>query len=53
MMMTAVVVIDSCKKSNPAPLELGTLMVGTIDLNAATAPTNVPVNPGYYCHFYH
>lgn len=45
MMMTAVFVIDSCKKSNPAPINLGTLMVGTIDLNGATAPTNVPVNP--------
>jgi hypothetical protein len=45
MMMTVVFVIDSCKKSNPAPINLGTLMVGTIDLNGATAPTNVPVNP--------
>jgi hypothetical protein len=45
MMMTAVFVIDSCKKSSPAPLNLGTLMVGTIDLNAANAPTNVPVLP--------
>ena len=45
MMMTAVVVIDSCKKNTPAPLDLGTLMVGTIDLNAAAAPTNVPVMP--------
>ena len=45
MMMTVVFVIDSCKKSNPAPINLGTLMVGTIDLNGATAPSNVPVNP--------
>ena len=45
MMMAVVFVIDSCKKSNPAPISLGTLMVGTIDLNGATAPTNVPVNP--------
>lgn len=45
MMMTAVFVIDSCKKSNPAPLDLGTLMAGSIDLNAAIAPTNVPVMP--------
>jgi hypothetical protein len=44
-LMTAIVTIDSCKKSNPAPLSLGTLMVGTIDLNAANAPTNVPVSP--------
>jgi hypothetical protein len=45
MMMAAIVTINSCKKSNPAPLSLGTLMVGTIDLNAAIAPSNVPVNP--------
>jgi hypothetical protein len=45
MMMAAIVTIDSCKKSNPAPLSLGTLMVGSIDLNAANAPTNVPVGP--------
>jgi len=43
--MTTVFLIDSCKKSKPAPIDLGTLMVGTIDLNAATAPTNVPVLP--------
>ena len=51
MLITAVVFIDSCKKSNPAPLSLGTLMVGTIDLNAATAPTNVPVNPAITATF--
>lgn len=45
MMIAAVFAIDSCKKSNPAPLNLGTLLVGTIDLNAASAPTNVPVMP--------
>jgi hypothetical protein len=45
MMMAAILTINSCKKSNPAPLSLGTLMVGSIDLNAAIAPTNVPVSP--------
>jgi len=45
MTITAVALIDSCKKSSPAPLDLGTLMVGSIDLNAAVAPTNVPINP--------
>jgi hypothetical protein len=45
MLMASIVLIDSCKKSNPTPLSLGTIMVGSIDLNAATAPTNVPVNP--------
>ena len=50
-LITAVVLIDSCKKDNPAPLSLGTLMVGTIDLNAAIAPTNVPVNPAITATF--
>jgi hypothetical protein len=45
MTITAALVIVSCKKSTPEPLDLGTLMAGTIDLNAAAAPTNVPVNP--------
>jgi hypothetical protein len=45
VVMIAVAAINSCSKSSPAPLELGTLMIGTIDLNGATAPTNVPVNP--------
>jgi hypothetical protein len=45
MLMASIVLIDSCKKSDPTPLSLGTIMVGSIDLNAATAPTNVPVNP--------
>jgi hypothetical protein len=45
LMVTSVILVVSCKKSNPAPLDLGTLMVGTIDLNAANAPTNVPVMP--------
>jgi hypothetical protein len=45
MTITAAIVTDSCKKSNPAPIDLGTLMIGSIDLNGATAPTNVPVKP--------
>jgi hypothetical protein len=45
MTIAAVFTINSCKKSNPTPLDLGTLMAGTIDLNAAIAPTNVPVKP--------
>src|SRR5664279_964203 len=45
MMMTAVFVIESCKKSNPAPLNLGTLMAGSVDLNGATSPTGLPVMP--------
>ncbi len=36
--------LTSCKK-DPEPLALESLMAGTIDLNGATSPTNVPVNP--------
>jgi hypothetical protein len=41
----ALVAINSCKKSSPTALEVGTIMIGTIDLNGAVAPTNVPLNP--------
>ncbi|MEZ5018996.1 MAG: Ig-like domain-containing protein [Bacteroidales bacterium] len=36
--------LTSCKK-DPDPLALSSLMAGTIDLNGATSPSNVPVNP--------
>lgn len=36
--------LSSCKK-DPEPLALSSLMAGTIDLNGATSPSNVPVNP--------
>lgn len=36
--------LSSCKK-DPEPLALESLMAGTIDLNGATSPNNVPVNP--------
>src|ERR1035437_676787 len=45
LLITAVTILNSCKKSNPAALDLGTLKAGSIDLNAAIAPTNVPVKP--------
>jgi len=45
MFIATAFIISSCKKSNPAPLNLGTITVGSIDLNGATAPTNVPVMP--------
>jgi len=44
MLIVTSVVIDSCKKAS-TPLDLGTIKIGTIDLNGATAPTNVPTNP--------
>ena len=38
------IMLSSCKK-DPEPLALSSLMAGTIDLNGATSPSNVPVNP--------
>ena len=37
-------VVSSCE-DDPTPLKLVSLMTGTIDLNGATSPTNVPVDP--------
>jgi len=37
-------ILNSCKK-DPVPLALKSLMAGAIDLNGATSPSNVPVNP--------
>lgn len=38
--------ITSCKKdSSPSELTVSTLVAGTIDLNGAVAPTNVPAKP--------
>jgi hypothetical protein len=37
--------MNSCKDDLPTDLTLSTLKVGTIDLNGATSPTDVPVNP--------
>jgi len=37
-------VLTSCKK-DPTPLSLESLVAGTIDLNGATSPDNVPVDP--------
>ncbi len=42
--------LTSCKKE-PEPLALSSLMAGTIDLNGATSPTNVPVNPTIVAKF--
>jgi len=38
-------VINSCKEDEPLPLALESIVAGAIDLNGATSPTNVPVNP--------
>lgn len=42
--------LTSCKK-DPEPLALESLMAGTIDLNGATSPSNVPVNPTILASF--
>jgi Bacterial Ig-like domain len=50
MIITSAVIFVGCKKS-ATPINLGTLMVGSIDLNAAVAPTNVPVKPAITATF--
>ena len=42
--------LSSCKK-DPEPLALESLMAGTIDLNGATSPSNVPVSPTIVAKF--
>ena len=42
--MLVSVLVHSCKK-DPLPLALSSLVAGTIDLNGATSPANVPVMP--------
>jgi hypothetical protein len=42
--------LSSCKK-DPEPLALVSLMTGSIDLNGATSPNNVPVNPSIVATF--
>jgi len=47
MLLVAVafmLILTNCKKE-PEPLNLVSLMAGTIDLNGAASPSNVPVNP--------
>ena len=43
-------VFTSCKKE-PTEFTLATLVSGTIDLNGATSPNNVPVNPSIVATF--
>lgn len=43
--MSILFIFNSCKEEEDPELNLVTLMAGTIDLNGATAPDNVPVNP--------
>jgi len=43
--MMALFIINSCSKDEPVPLKLVSLAAGSIDLNGATSPNDVPVNP--------
>lgn len=44
--------MTGCKKDeDPKPLNVNSLMTGDIDLNAASAPTDVPVNPSIIATF--
>ena len=47
VLLTAGILIglSSCKKDEKTPLTLSTLVAGTIDLNGAVAPSNVPSDP--------
>jgi len=38
-------VFNSCKKEEPEPPTLVSLLAGTVDLNAATSATDIPVSP--------
>jgi hypothetical protein len=45
-LMASALVFQGCKKDDdPKDLALSSLMAGDIDLNSATSPTNVPVDP--------
>ena len=45
LLLPLLIAISSCKKSSTTPISLGGIKAGNIDLNGATPPTNVPVNP--------
>lgn len=45
VLLAFTLVFTSCKKDETTPLTLSSMVAGSIDLNAATAPTNVPVSP--------
>lgn len=45
MLLAAVVLFTQCKKDDKTTFVLETLMSGTIDMNGATPPNNVPTNP--------
>jgi hypothetical protein len=43
-LVSALLVVQSCDEDDPVPLELATITAGSIDLNGATSPSNVPVD---------
>jgi len=50
VVLALTIAISSCKKDDP-DLTLATLVAGTIDLNAAASPSDVPVNPAIVATF--
>ena len=51
LLAVGVISIASCKDDDPTPLTLASLMAGSIDLNGATAATNVPINSNIVATF--
>jgi len=43
--LTMVIIIAGCSKEDKTEFKVTSIMAGTIDLNGATAPTNVPPDP--------
>jgi hypothetical protein len=43
--MTAFIFVSSCSKDEKTAFTVSSIMAGSIDLNGATAPTNVPPDP--------
>lgn len=50
-LLLTVGLVSSCEDDSPADLNIVSVLAGTIDLNGATAPTNVPVNPSIVVTF--
>jgi hypothetical protein len=49
--LAAIFVISSCKKDDETSFTLSSLKAGSIDLNGATSPNNVPSNPSIVATF--
>jgi hypothetical protein len=45
VMTVGLVALNACKDDDPAPLDLATVTANDIDLNGATSPSNIPIDP--------